>query len=140
MTSKAPELVPSVKEYISAFRMIEKLMTEKQRKMLIENYKSYCHVTTATELALLVGYKDFSAANSQYSRLGSMVSNALDLGSLGVVTLVLMVPPLENVISEWLWVMRANVAEALERLDWVEKTSHLFFPTGPVGDSKHFPD
>jgi len=140
MTDKAPELVPSVKEYILAFRMIENLMTEKQRKMLVEHYKSYCNVTTSTDLALLTGYKDFSAANNQYGRLGSMVSNALDLGSLGVITLVLMVPPQENVISEWLWVMRANVVEALERLRWVEKTSHLFFPTGPVRGKKYFPD
>jgi len=131
--NRPPEFVPAVSDYVSAFTMIEEQMTEKQREMLIEHYKSYCRVTTATDLALLVGYKSHRAGNSQYGRLGSMVSDALGLGSLGVITLVLMVPPFGAVISDWLWVMRANVVEALEELEWVDKTGHLFYPNGMVG-------
>ena len=138
MKSQAPEFVPSIEEYVSALRMIEGQMTEKQREMLIKHYNSDCHVTTATDLAGAVGYKDFSGANMQYGRLGNLVSNALGLGSPGVITLVLMVPPREAGNPEWLWVMRANIAEALERLGWVEKTSHLFYPNGGVGSKEYF--
>jgi hypothetical protein len=140
MKTKAPEFVPSVEEYKVAFQTIENRITEKQRSMLKEHYESFCHVTTATDLALLVDYKDFSAANMQYGRLGSMVSQALGLGSLGVITIVLMVPPQQGVINEWLWVMRANVVEALEQLGWVEKKSHLFYPQGGVGAKEYIPE
>jgi hypothetical protein len=81
---------------------------------------------TATDLAILVNYGGAGGSKLQYGRLGSIVSKALGLDSLGVITLVLMVPPLEEVISEWLWVMRANVAEALEQLGWVEKQAIYF--------------
>lgn len=130
---KAPEKVPSVKEYAAAFQKIESRMTEKQKQMLIEHYNSICHVTTATDLALLVNYDSHSASNSQYGRLGSMVANEMGLGDLGVITLVLMIPPDNYSTNEWLWVMRENVAEALEQLGWVNKTSHLFYPNGMVG-------
>src|SRR5690349_9466893 len=130
MKAKAPEFVPSVEDYVAAFRMIEERITRNQRQMLIEHYNSYCHITTATDMAIAVGYTGFIAANGQYGRLGSMVSNSLGLGSLGVITIALMVPPFGKVIGEWLWVMRANVAEALEQLEWVEKSSHLFYPNG----------
>lgn len=130
--NKLPKLVPSVKDYVSAFRKIEAEMKPNQCKMLKEHYKSDCHITTATDLAIALKYKNFNAANMQYGKLGSMVSNALGLGHLGVITLVLMVPP-SAANSEWLWVMRDNVVEALEKLGWVDKTSHLFYPNKMVG-------
>lgn len=138
MTSKAPERVPSVKEYKAAFQKIKGEMTEKQYQMLEEHYKAFCYVTTATDLAGAVKYSGPGGAKLQYGILGSMVSDALGLGSLGVITLALMVPPDHFAIGEWLWVMRANVAKALEELGWVEKTSHLFYPNGGVGASKYF--
>jgi hypothetical protein len=137
MKAKAPQFVPSVKDYVSAFRVIEGQITKNQRKMLVEHYNSYCYITTATDMAIAAGYTGFIAANGQYGRLGSMISNALGLGSLGVITIALMVPPYGKIIREWLWVMRFNVAEALEQLGWVEKTSHLFYPNGGVGVAKY---
>lgn len=128
---KAPKNIPSVKKYIAAFRKIENKMTKKQ--MLIEHYNSNCHITTATDLALLVNYNSHSAGNSQYGALGSMVAQELGLGKLGVITLVLMIEPNNYSTKEWLWIMRDNVAKALEQLGWVKKTSHLFYPNGVVG-------
>ena len=130
--NKPPKLVPSVKDYVSAFRKIENELKPNQFKMLEKHYNCNCHITTATDLAFAMDYKNFNAANMQYGKLGSMVSNALGLGHLGVITLVLMLPP-SDANSEWLWVMRDNVAEALEKLGWVTKTSHLFYPNGMVG-------
>lgn len=130
---KVPEKVPTVKEYVEAFQRIESKMTEKQKQMLIEHYNADCHVTTATDLAILVDYNSHSVGNSQYGALGSMVSQELGLGKLGVITLVLMIKPNNYSTKEWLWVMRENVAKALEQLGWVKKTSHLFYPNGVVG-------
>ena len=138
MTDKAPEFVPSVEEYVSAFREIKDQMAPKQFLMLREHYNSFCYITTATDLAIKVEYNGAGGTKLQYGKLGSMVSNALGLGSLGVIALALMTPPDKFAVKEWLWVLRANVAEALEKLEWVDKTSHLFFPQGPVGDSKYF--
>lgn len=87
--------------------------------MVINHYQARCRVTTATDMAISIGYNNFSAANAQYGRLGSMVAEALGLGKLGVSTLVLMVPPSEA-NREWLWVMRENVTKALEKLKWVK--------------------
>lgn len=130
---KTPEYVPSVTEYVAAFRKVKNRITAKQKQMLIEHYNSYCHVTTATDMALKVNFKSHGAANMQYGILGSLVSEALGLGKLGVISLVLMIPPDHYASNEWLWVMRNNVSEALEQLGWVEKTSHLFYPNGVVG-------
>jgi hypothetical protein len=81
----------------------------------------------------LVNYNSHSAGNSQYGALGSMVAQELGLGKLGVITLVLMIEPNNYSTKEWLWIMRDNVAKALEQLGWVKKTSHLFYPNGVVG-------
>jgi hypothetical protein len=140
MTDKAPEFVPSVSDYVAAFKEIEGQMTDKQFQMLREHYKSFCYITTATDLAIKVEYNGAGGAKLQYGKLGSMVSNALGLGSLAVITLALMGPPDDFAVKEWLWVMRANVAQALEQLGWVEKTSDLFYPNGGVGVAKYIPD
>lgn len=128
-----PTKVPSVSAYIAAFREIERKITRNQRRMLEAHYTSHCRVTTASDMAIRLGYRDFQGANAQYGRLGSMVSDAMGLGRLGVITLTLMVPPDNFATTEWLWVMRENVAKALERLGWVEKRSLLFYPNGMVG-------
>ncbi len=130
---RPPAKVPSVSEYVSAFRQIEHKLTKKHKAMLELHYKSYCHVTTATDMAIAMKYKDFRGANGQYGGLGSMVSETMGLGRLGVITLTLMVPANTVGNPEWLWVMRDNVVKALEQLGWVEKTSHLFYPNGLVG-------
>ena len=67
--SKAPELVPSVEEYVNAFKKIESQMTDKQKEMLVAHYERYCHVVTARDLAFLVEYEDFEATNLWYGKL-----------------------------------------------------------------------
>lgn len=140
MADKAPQYVPSVEDYMTAFESVKPRMTIKQRKMLAIHYGWYGRIITATDLALLVNYDGPGGAKLQYGKLGSMVSNALGLGALGVITIALMVPPQKAGNQEWLWVMRDNVARALEQLGWVEGTSDLFCPNGPVGPAVYFPD
>jgi len=69
-------------------------------------------------MAQCAGYDHYSAANAQYGRLGRLVGEQLDYNPaqerLG--TLV----TFEKRRGVWYWLMRPEVAEALERLGWVE--------------------
>lgn len=125
-----PEFVPSVSDYVAAFKKIKSKITKNQRKMLINHYASHCHVTTSGNLAQSVGFENYRAANLQYGRLAVMLSDAMGFVWRGVSILVLFVPPNTATNTEWLLVMRENVAQALEELGWVEKSSHLYFPLG----------
>jgi hypothetical protein len=51
-----PEFVPSVFDYISAFKKIEPKITGNQRKILENHYGSPGHVTTAGILPHTVGF------------------------------------------------------------------------------------
>jgi hypothetical protein len=134
MSKKAPEFVPSVNDYIKAFKKIEAKITPKQLDMLVTHYEQVCHVTTARDLALIIGYEDFQATNLWYGKLGSLVADAMGIEFRGVSMLVLMVPPQRATNAEWLWVLRANIVTALEEMKWVEKQTHLF--NGPRGSSR----
>ena len=125
-----PEFVPSVADYVAAFKQIEPKITENQRKMLVNHYESPGHVTTSHNLAHSVGFKDYHAANLQYGMLGTMLSDTFGFARRGVSILELFVPPGAATNTEWLLVLRENVAQALEELGWVKKASHLFFPMG----------
>jgi hypothetical protein len=130
-----PRLVPTVAEYVAAFKKIEGIIHEKQREMLIKHHGCAGHVTTSLELSGLVGYAD-QAANIHYGQLGQMLGAALGLDEYHAIAwLVLFVPPAKHRNTQLLWIMRENVALALEELGWVPKTSDLFLPQGPEGYS-----
>ena len=125
-----PVYVPSVSDYVAAFKKIESRMTDNQHKMLVNHHASPCHVTTARELAHSVGYSDYNGANLHYGKLGIMLAEAMDITwrDNSVSMILIGAPPGTATNTEWIWVMRENVAQALEELGWVKKTSQLFFP------------
>lgn len=123
--------VPSVAEYEAAFRAIEKRITEKQRAMIREHHRSPGAVTTASQLAESVGYPNYETANLQYGLLAKMLSDELGLPEKDAVEigiLVDFVPPDTVANEHYLWVLRPNVARALENLGWAPKLSHLLYP------------
>lgn len=126
--SNTPEFTPSTQAYVTAFRKIEANMKETHRKMLAENYNAPCHAATAKSIGQAAGYNGFQAANLQYGHLGTMVAEEMGLDVKGVEMLAHMIGPNQLTNTEWLWIMRTNVAAALEELGWVEKRSHLFNP------------
>jgi len=127
-----PKLVPTIEEYVTGFRKIESRIGPKLRAMLINHYAAPCRITTADKLARSVGFSDYAAANLHYGYLGSMLARAMGKkGTLKTYALMLPVDPGEATNTERLWVMRENVARALEELGWVRKTSTLFFPFFP---------
>jgi 5-methylcytosine-specific restriction protein A len=114
--SEIRDQIPSTNDYVSAFRILEGL-TEKHVEMLRAHYNSPDRTVTAPELAELVGYSNLSAVNSQYGRLarkvGELVAFQPEPEQLGSIV------EFEFRNDSWHWILRPEVAEALERLGWI---------------------
>ena len=119
MPSIASFKPPPVDEYVVALHALSNV-TDRQIQMLRVHYKESERTMTATRLAELVGYSSYTAVNAQYGRLARLIGDLLNyspepehLGSL---------VRFENRKGEWHWLMRPEVAEALERVGWVEES------------------
>ena len=112
--------VPTVNQYITAFRAINNL-TDTHLKILQTHYHAYEKTITAKQLAQAMGYKHYGAANMIYGRLAGLVGELLDYNSgpdkLG--TLV----TFEKRNKEWHWILRPEVSEALEILGWIANST-----------------
>lgn len=123
--------LPDVADYVSAFTAIEDRVTPKQLELLTFHHAQPGRAASATTLAGAVGYANFNAVNLQYGELAGLVSEALGLdlkGKVKVGALVQFVYPDQAANEQFLWVMRENVALALEELGWVPKISHYLYP------------
>lgn len=118
--------MPTVKEYKHAFLMIRNKMTAKHMKMLKAHYNSLGRAITERELADAAHYCGYRAANLQYGILGHRLCDVLGYepkkryDGRPIWTLVL--AEAKSRVSEGLefqWVMRKEVAQALEELEWV---------------------
>jgi len=122
MPSPESFTAPSADRFVAAFRSVSKI-TDRQVQMLRLHYHAAERTVTAKELADLVGYTSYSVVNAQYGRLARLVGEQLDYNPeperLG--TLV----RFEKRHDVWNWLMRPEVAEALERLGWVEDAAFL---------------
>lgn len=117
MTTAATFSPPATDRYAAAFRALTGL-TDRHFQLLRLHYQAPERTVTARQLAELVGYTSYSVANAQYGRLARLVGEQLDYSPeperLG--TLV----TFDKRHGEWHWLMRPQVAEALESLGWVE--------------------
>lgn len=122
MPTPASFTPPPTARYVVAFRAIRGL-TDSHMQMLRIHYHAPERTVTAKQLALAVGFSSYSVANAQYGRLARLVSEQLDYNpepeQLG--TLV----KFEKREGEWYWLMRPEVAQALETLGWVEGANWL---------------
>lgn len=69
----------SVEEYAQALCSLESVITEKQRNMLVAHAMAPERALTMTELAALVGFPNYSAANLQYGLLAGKLADALGI-------------------------------------------------------------
>jgi hypothetical protein len=69
----------SVEEYAQALCSLESVITEKQRNMLVAHAMAPGRSLTMTELAALVGFPNYSAANLQYGLLAGKLADALGI-------------------------------------------------------------
>ncbi len=106
--------IPSAQQYVDAFREVE--LPDSYLKMLRVHYDVPAHTITATRLARAVGYKNYNSANLNYPKVGGLVGERL--GWLPNMPLEVLVT-FEKPDDEWHWIMRPQVARALEMLGWV---------------------
>ena len=108
---------PTPEQYAAAFRKLRGV-TDTQLQLLRLHYHAPHRTITATQMARSAGYDHYSVANSQYGRLGRLVGERLEYNPVQekVGTLV----TFDKRQGEWHWLMRPEVAQALEQLGWVE--------------------
>jgi hypothetical protein len=124
-------LLPTVDDYARALLACEPTITVKQRELLRLHHAAPARVASATRLAELVGYDGYTGVNLQYGKLAAAIGDALGIRvdpRVAVGLLVEFVSPdfVEN--AHWLWVLRPNVAQALEQIGWVPRVSHMLYP------------
>ena len=123
------DTVPSAQQYVTAFQNIKR--TDHRVKMLRFHYSMPERTVTATQMAHVMGYEDHKNANLQYGGLGREVGKKLvALGSV-IGEKLLEYGPISTLVTldkrdnEWHWIMRPEVALALEILGLVEKSQLL---------------
>ena len=112
--------LPSVDDYVQAFKRIAGKLTSNQKRML-EYHAAKDTPVTARELATLVGYKNVGGVNAQYGTVGSRLREASPSiarleGQKSFAFASFDQPPGE----EWRWHLHEPVREALKRLGWVQ--------------------
>lgn len=120
---------PTVEELMAGFDRIRDKITPQQLKMLEVNYYSGGRAVTMRELATATGYGDYKIANIQYGGLAKKLYKAIGYAApkstrsentywvLGIGEFI----DRREFGLEMQCVMRPEVAEALERLEIVER-------------------
>jgi 5-methylcytosine-specific restriction protein A len=104
----------SAAQYIAAFVQLNCVAHTYVAMLQTHRYAAAMDVTTI-ELAHAVGYRNFNAANLNYGKLGGYLGKILGLPvESRVNTLVTMYKDK----SQWHWVMRPEVADALAQVEW----------------------
>jgi hypothetical protein len=110
-------------EYLAAFNSIRDRLSDGQRAMLKAHYNAPDRTLTATELATAAGYESYSAANLQYGFVGKWLHEELlcplpkrDDGTK-IYTFALATGLDDGKVEvEWRWVLKPEVATALQQL------------------------
>jgi len=126
-------------EYIAAFRQLN--IAPHHKKMLQAHYHAPNRTLTPTQMSKAIGYLNFNASNLHYGKLGKLVGEKLGWSptkkeSQGGVA-VYILAEIEQSGQECLWIMRPQVAQAIEKLELiagnyviipeeVEEASHLY--------------
>jgi len=112
--------VVKIEAYKTALSLLEGEMPPRHRQMLEVHYRAPGRRLTARRLAEKVGYASFGAVNLQYGILARKICDILGLRlKYHVLVLAEFVTPKSGLDRELLWVMRPELARALEELRWV---------------------
>jgi len=104
-------------DYVAALRRIA--ITPHHMRMLQAHYHAPGRTLTATQMSKALGYPTYAAANLHYGKLGRLVAEQIGWRPLSEHTVFVLVT-FEKPGREWHWIMRPEVAGALEQLGWVE--------------------
>jgi hypothetical protein len=106
--------------YKAALSLLEGEMPLKHRLMLEAHYRAPARTVTARSLAKSVGYSNYNAVNLQYGTLARQMCDILGQRlRYHVLILAEFVVPETGLDRELLWIMRPELAQALEELRWV---------------------
>jgi 5-methylcytosine-specific restriction enzyme A len=116
---------PEFQQFVAAFRAIDNL-TDSHLQMLRVHYLAYERTITAKQFSQAMGYSHHATINMMYGRLARLVGDHLGYSpepeKLG--TLV----TFDKRKGEWHWILRPEVAQALETLGWVASNTARVFP------------
>lgn len=132
--------LPTVQDYVDALRQVAGALTNQQasilKALLRAHHAAPGRVVSATKLAEEMrnhgfNFPNYNTVNLHYGNLARELGNALHIpprDAVQVGVFVDFVPPDYASNTEYLWVLKQNVAEAIEQLNWVEQVSHLLYP------------
>jgi len=104
---------PNVQKYVAALQAIDNL-TDNYVQLLKVHYHAIERTITAKQLAQAMGYNHYSKVNILYGRLAGIVGEKLNYNP-GPVKLKTLITS-EKRKGEWHWILRPEVATALELL------------------------
>ena len=111
---------PEVQQYVAAFQALDNL-TDNHIQILQIHYHATEKTITAKQLSQAIGYSHHTTANMMYGRLARLVGEQVGYSpepeKLG--TLV----TFDKRQGEWHWILRPEVAQALEILGWIVNDS-----------------
>lgn len=112
--------IATPKEYKAALTLLADEMPPKHRLLLEVHYRAPGRRLTARKLAEKVGYASFGAVNLQYGTLARKICDILGIRlEYHVLVLAKFMTPKTGWDREVLWIMRPELARALEELRWV---------------------
>ena len=79
--------LPTVAEYVTAFRAVEFEITDNQRTMLHVHHAAPARTMSATRLAEAVGFENLNGVNLQYGLLADKIAHQLAVDLTGHVRL-----------------------------------------------------
>ena len=111
----------STDDYARALLAIRPKMTPRQFDMLEAHYHAPNQRLSARQMAKAVNLRNGASANLQYGILAGHLREVISSlpESDNVYLLATLIPPGQAANQEWLWELRPQVAEALERLGWL---------------------
>jgi len=107
----------TAKQYSDAFKRIT--VSPYHMRMLQAHYHAPDRTVTATQMAKALGYPKYTAANLHYGKLARLVGELIGWQPLPEQAVFVLVT-FERPDREWQWIMRPEVAQALEQLGWVD--------------------
>jgi hypothetical protein len=105
----------SAQAYKTAFTHLHDQLSKTDWLMLKDNYQSPDHTTTATRLARAAGFPSFHAANLRYGLLARKLCDYFQIYPQFHSSILVI---FEKPGREWQAVLRPQVVQALEELEW----------------------
>jgi hypothetical protein len=125
LTSETGRNAPDAADYHTAFEKLP--VSESERALLVAHYYAVGRCSSMEALAFAVGYDSYAPVNANYGKLARKIADALPSPPLDVVATgygnqmqALATASVERSADEhFQWILRPEVAAALERLGWV---------------------